>query len=675
MNASGKLGRMVLITCVMAFSIALHSSPIWAAVPGGTQDPTQIPKYQLPLVIPPAMPRSSVIYSDHQPIDYYEIAMRQFRQQILPPPFNETTVWGYGSIRKSGTVAQGGSFNYPSFTIEAQVNRPVRVKWINGLVDDEGNFLPHLFAVDQTLHWANPPGPRDSMGTDPTPYTGPVPMIPHLHGGFSNQEDDGYPEAWFLPDARNIPEGFATTGTFYDRYKESSPLGKLWKPGLVVFQYPNNQRAATAWYHDHALGMTRLNVYAGPAGFFLLRGGPDDVVLRKRGNALVHAVLPGPSPKLGDNRNKRYYEIPIAIQDRSFNEDGSLFFPSDRAFFEGLDPSQLQIPFIPDMACAGPSDVSPIWNPEFFGNTMVVNGRSWPFLTVEQRRYRFRFLNGCNARTLILQMSNSMPFWQIGSEGGFLAAPLELGRLLMGPAERADVIVDFTDVPIGTRLILQNIGPDEPFGGGEPGIDFDVSDPATTGQVMAFEVVRRKNHDRSTPPKDLILPAIMPLGTPDNTRKVSLNELVSQTVPVTVQEDGSIVFDCESDTFFGPVQVRLGTVNADGSANPLRWMDDITEAPKFNDTEVWEIYNNTIDAHPIHLHLILFQVVNRQPFGGDARPPEAWERGWKDTVIAYPGEITRIEAKFSKIGRYVWHCHIIDHEDNEMMRPYEVVPR
>ena len=196
------------------------------------------------------------------------------------------------------------------------------------------------------------------------------------------------------------------------------------------------------WYHDHTLGMTRANVYAGPAGFYLLRGGPGDA---------VQGTLPGPAPALGDPPGLDYFEIPIAIQDRSFTEDGALFYPDNRAFFEGLDPSQLQIPFMPDRACDGPSDVAPIWNPEFFGNAIVVNGATWPSLDVQQRRYRFRFLNGCNSRFLILRMSNGLPFWQIGNEGGFLPAPVELPELLLGPAERADVIVDFTNVAARQR--------------------------------------------------------------------------------------------------------------------------------------------------------------------------------------------------------------------------------
>ncbi len=446
-------------------------------------DPLSIPKYVTPLVIPPAMPRSqSLPGKPREGIDYYEIAVREFSQHILPASMGlePTTVWSYGSVNHPET------FNYPAFTIEAAWGRPARVKWINDLVDASGNYLPHLLPVDQTLHWANPPGGarhRDDHGHDQEPYRGPVPIVTHLHGGHSTEESDGYPEAWYLPHARNIPAGYARKGSLYRAFKAQAQakLHQAWTPGSAVFQYDNGQRATTMWYHDHTLGMTRANVYAGPAGFYLLRGGPDD-------DGVV-GTLPGPAPALGDPPGRDYFEIPIAIQDRSFNDDGSLFYPDSRAYFEGLDPSQLQIPFAPDPACGGPSDVAPIWHPEFFGNAIVVNGKTWPSLDVQRRRHRFRLLNGCNSRFLILRMDNDLPFWQIGNEGGFLPAPVELTEVLLGPAERADVIVDFTDVPIGTEITLLNIAPDEPFGGGVPGVDFEPANPETTGQVMRFRVV------------------------------------------------------------------------------------------------------------------------------------------------------------------------------------------
>jgi spore coat protein A len=668
-------------------------------------------------VIPPAMPRTGKInQKGSKNTDYYEIAVRQFQQQILPPGMPSTTVWSYGSVQYPGTVAEGGSFNYPAFTIEAKWETPVRVMWINDLVDEYGNYLSHLLPVDQTLHWANPPGGpgnTDTRGLDPTSYIGPVPIVTHVHGAHTFEESDGYPEAWYMPAAGDIPEGYATVGSFYNSFNAEFQMRydeEPWATGTAVFQYPNDQRATTMWYHDHTLGMTRLNVYAGPAGFYLLRGGPDDMVLDSRGKM---AILPVPAPALGDPPGITYYEIPIAIQDRSFNADGSLFYPDNRAFFEGLNvpPNEpyLDIPFIPDEACDGEnSDVSPIWNPEFFGNVMVTNGVAWPYLEVEQRRYRLRFLNGCNSRFLILRFAyldsddpepgwewdQRVQVWQIGAEGGFLPEPLSInaindGMLLMGPAERADTIVDFANVPAGTTIRLLNLGPDEPFGGGIPGIDFDPSDPETTGQVMEFRVVSTRGRDQSTPPDEMVLPAITPLvpDDPDNPRKLSLNEEESASVRV-VDENGNVVMDCgdpEAEVF-GPTSALLGTL-VDGMANALTWGDEITENPAVGATEVWEIYNFTEDAHPIHIHLIQFQVENReflvyeddavkQPveLTGEIRPPEEWEKGFKDTVIAYPGEVTRVKAKFDIAGLFVWHCHIVEHEDNEMMRPYRVGP-
>ena len=636
-----------------------------AEVPGGSLSPKVIPKFVEPLVIPPAMP---LTWSDTT-TDYFRIAVRQFRQQILPAPMPRTTVWGYGSVDFPTT------FNYPSFTIEATAGRATRVTWINQLIDGRGDYLPHLLAVDQTLHWANPPGGiegRDRRGLDARPYRGPVPMVPHLHGGHSGDESDGFAEAWFLPAASNIPAGYATEGTWYDHFKQkfAATRGETWSPGSAIFHYPNDQPAATLWYHDHTLGMTRLNVYAGPAGFYLIRGGAHD---------LAPGILSGPAPAIGDAPGISYYEIPIAIQDRSFDANGSLFYPDNRAFFEELTTGQLQIPFIPDPGCGGLSDVSPIWNPEFFGNTMVVNGRTWPYLNVEPRRYRFRFLNGCNARFLILQLdSPDLAFWQIGVEGGFLDAPVRRRQMLLAPAERADVIVDFTDVAVGTRITLKNLGPDEPFGEGEPDIDFEPADRDSTGLVMQFRVVPAASVDTSVRPESLILPARNALPAASLTRHVSLNEMESETVRVISRGNDHVVrFDCErpGGVPFGPTMALLGTLHPDGTGNPIEWQDAITENPAVGATEIWAIHNFTQDAHPIHIHEVTFEVVSRQTMAtGVSRPPEAWETGLKDTVTALPGEIVQVKATFDRAGLYVWHCHIVEHEDNEMMRPYVVGP-
>jgi FtsP/CotA-like multicopper oxidase with cupredoxin domain len=399
--------------------------------------------------------------------------------------------------------------------------------------------------------------------------------------------------------------------------------------------------------------MTRTNVYSGPAGFYLLRGGPTDVP------SGVPGGLPG-GP----------FEIPLVIQDRSFNKDGSLFYPASRAFFDGYAGPYIGDPGIP-------SDAAPLHNPEFFGNVMVVNGKTWPFLNVQPRKYRFRILNGSDSRFMILKMSRpGLNFTVIGAEGGFLPQPAVLSELLIAPAERLDVIVDFSQLPIGARVILNNIGPDEPFGGPP----FPAPDPDTTGQVMQFRMVPRSasadlaadlSADGAIPP----FPAFQALGTHINVRQVSLNELESSLICV----DADNVFvpgvtpPCNppDSVPLAPVSAQLGTVDPrTGVGIPLMWEMPITENPALGATEIWEISNFTEDAHPIHIHMVMFQVLNRQDAATGAQTrPEPWETGFKDTVIAYPGQVTRVKAKFDIAGLFVWHCHILSHEDNEMMRP------
>jgi FtsP/CotA-like multicopper oxidase with cupredoxin domain len=268
--------------------------------------------------------------------------------------------------------------------------------------------------------------------------------------------------------------------------------------------------------------------------------------------------------------------------------------------------------------------------------------------------------------------------WQVGNEGGFLAAPVNVteqhgNRILMSPAERADVIVDFTGVPEGA-YVLGNVGPDEPFGGGEPGVDFPAADPATTGQVLQFRVVTAAGTDPSTPPQFLGLPTVAALPAASRTRALALLEEMS-----TEFDDA-------------PTEALLGTLDGDPNSAPSPWSarlwaQPVTENPAVGDTEVWELYNATGDAHPIHIHEVKFQVVDRQAIVVDEatetvevdassapRPPEPWETGFKDTVIAFPAEVTRVRARFSTAGQYVWHCHIVEHEDNEMMRPYRIGP-
>jgi len=651
-------------------------------------DSQVIPKYRDFLIIPPVMPsaaRKADLPPDAQAItpwdSKYEIAVKQFDQQILPAPFPKTTVWSYGNLLGPAPGEPGSTYNYPAFTVEVRRDEVARVAWTNGLVDESGRYLPHLLAVDRTLHWANPellkcmdggfhpdcrPDPSAPYNSDNLgqPYRGPVPMVTHVHGAHVDAVSDGYPEAWWLPSASDIPAHYALKGS---KYGSVEPF----TPGRAVFEYDNSQPAATLWYHDHSLGMTRANVYAGPAGFWLVRDAIEDGL-----------NLPGPAPRPGDplwvpadpmHDVPPYWEIPLAIQDRSFNADGSLHYPVSRHDFDDFDG-----PYIPEPG----SDVSPIWNPEAFFNTMVVNGRTWPVQAVEPDMYRFRILNGCNSRFLMLKLVtatdiNTPATWvdlpsrfiQIGAEQGLLPQPVVVDRLLMGPAERADVIVNFSDVAPGTQVYLVNIGPDEPFGGGEPNTDFNSADPSTTGQVMMFNVVA----DNVGRGENFSIPVSVTTETipePTVTRRISLNEMMSE------------IWD-------GPAAALLGTYD-DGVPTPMMWVDMITEMPMLGDTEQWEIYNFTADAHPIHLHLVGFQVVNRQRLtnldiegiatppsfpDSEAQPrePEPWETGLKDTVIAYPGEVTRIKATFDKPGLYVWHCHIVEHEDNEMMRPMYVL--
>ncbi|MFC0430749.1 multicopper oxidase family protein [Kutzneria buriramensis] len=640
-----QLGRRSLLRAAklgsaVAASLSIGATSTSTATPtpllagddnSGLLDPTRIPKYAAPLPVLPTMPRSWAT----RDVDGYAISVWQFRQQVLPQGFPSTTVWGYGSANRPKTA------HSPGFTIEAHNGRPVQVNWVNQLVDRHGHYLPHLLPVDPTLHWANPPGGRSDRDTHPmfatTPpdYRGPVPIVTHLHGGHSTQESDGYPSAWYLPRASDIPTGYARVGSYYDPHRDEAVerLRVRWRPGTAVFQYANDQPATMLWYHDHTLGMTRLNQYAGLSGCYVVRGGRHD---------LPAGVLP-----------TGRHEIVLVIQDRSFTPDGSLFFPPTRGFAADIPPDARFVPF---------SDVPPLWTPQSFGSTMVVNGCSWPVLTVEARRYRFRVLNACNARTLVLKIAanplaarpapSALSCWQIGADGGFLPTAVRLGQVLCAPAERADLIVDFTGVRPGSELYLINEGPAGPFSGA-PGTA--PADPTTTGQVMKFVVAPPRSSDTSVPPAQLRLPAAQPLDAAGRTWRISLNDMTSRYYQRAL------------------ISMMLGTVRPDGSPEPLAWGAAVTESPAVNATEVWELTNFTPDAHPIHIHQVQFQVLDRRRGNGPARPPEPWETGRKDTVIVYPGETTRVAARFDLPGRYVMHCHILDHEDNEMMRPIQVL--
>jgi FtsP/CotA-like multicopper oxidase with cupredoxin domain len=554
---------------------------------GQTLIPTSLTKFMDPLPVPGAMPQSGV--------NFYEIGMYQIQQQLhsqLPP----TTLYGYGASQATAS--------YPSATIEALRGVPIQIHWTNNLPG------PHILAasIDTTLDLA------DWSGVG-------VPTVVHVHGFESEPASDGTPYQWFTAN-------YAETGR--DWVHET-------------FNYYNTQEPATIWFHDHALGLTRLNVMAGLAGFYLLRD----------------PAIEGPM-----NLPSGPYEIPLVIQDRSFNIDGSLWYPT-----VGINPT-----------------IHPKWIPEFFGNVMLVNGKVWPFLTVEQRKYRFRMLNGCNARFLELRLIDPLTgnpgpeFWQIGGDDGYLPAPVLLNdplnpaspRLIFGPGERADVIIDFSEVPVGTNLLLRNSAK-APYPKGT------AADPQTTGQVMQFRVVAASGPDNSSITANH---APLTFPTPDRIRTLTLNEL-----------DGPL----------GPVGAFLDGKPFTGTA---------TELPVLGTTEVWEIVNLTADSHPIHLHFVPFTLLNRQNFQvtqyarayslanpvipsmstatppitpylkGAPIPPNLNEVGWKDTYQCPPGMVTRFIIRFTPQDGvspfafdptsgpgYVWHCHILEHEENDMMRP------
>jgi spore coat protein A, manganese oxidase len=532
-----------------------------------------VPKYVDPLPIPRVMTPtvSTPAY------DYYEVAIQQFPQQILPSggAYPPTLVAGYGPINGSAP------FSTPGPLIVADATKAVRVRWINGQVDAAGNFLPHILGSEMFpdhVMWANPPGPRDSHGWQfvHNPYLGPVPIVTHLHGGASKQESDGHPLAWYLPNANNLPAGFYDRGTLYDDFKSlAAGDGLGWQNGDAVFEYSGNDIATLLWCHDHTMGLTEYNVYAGFAGGFLVKGGAYD---------LPDGVLP-----------KDQHEIPLVIQDRAFGPNGALLF-------HGAEEGG-------------------------YGDTIMVNGCTWPYLNVARCRYRFRVLNGCNNVPLKLYLSrDDVPVHIIGGDIGFLPQAARVRSLPLTNAERADLIVDFTSVPTGTVLYLLNEG-EGPFA-------------KSIRQVMKFIVGAKPAADPSTPASQLGLLPVKPLPV----NAVGIRQLA--------------LFDHKQGTL---------------AAGPLEFEDPPTETPAAGSTEIWEFYSD--DSHPMHLHAAKFEVLNRQRYGGSVRGPKAWERGWKDTVDVQENGVTRVRVHFDDHpGLFVWHCHLLRHEDLGMMRPLELQP-
>lgn len=327
------------------------------------------------------------------------------------------------------------------------------------------------------------------------------------------------------------------------------------------------------------------------------------------------------------------YEIPLIIQDKSFNEDGSLFYPRT------VDNPPPEFP--------NPSII-----PGFVGDFIVVNGKIWPYLEVEQRKYRFRILNASNQRFYRMRLDSGQPFVQIGSDGGLLQRPVTVDEITIAPAERVDVIIDFSEQPVGSNIILTNTAR-TPFDFGAP------PDPNTTGLIMQFRVISREGTDESQVPKFLTTVKRFNESEAKRTRDITLD--------VTQDRYGRLMF----------------------MLNDHMYIDKITENPMLGDIEIWRIINSGIAVHPIHIHLVQFQILDRIPFDveaynlkgqirftGDPEPPLPGEQGWKDTVQAFPGFVTRVIMRFAPyIGRYVYHCHILEHEDYDMMRQFEVIPR
>ena len=534
------LQHMGLLSAAAAASASplLHGHP--APVPGAQPEPlldtNVLARYVDPLPIPAMVRPSGMRPSPVNPgtqIPYYRVAMRQFQARVHRD-VNPSTFWGYNAM-------------CPGPTFAVRKGEPVLVEWVNEL--PQQHFLP----IDHTLHGAEAGKPE-------------VRTVVHLHGGRNRSESDGYPEDWFLP---------GQSATCY---------------------YDNQQEATGLFYHDHAMGITRLNAVAGLMGMYLIRDEFEDSLHLPQGP----------------------YEIPLVIFDRSFRRDGAMYYPISGK------------PGTP-------------WVSEYYGSAILVNGKIFPYLEVEPRKYRFRLLNSSNGSFYRLSFSNEnaitsdcSDFLQIGTEQGFLATPARMQTLILGPAERADLIVDFSD-RAGKELFLRT----------------DVA------VFMQFHVSAAKNRVDSPLPGTL-----RPIPrTPENAAVV--------TRELTLAD----------------YQNRLGRSSV-MLLNGTHWDMPVTEKPRLNSTEIWSFINLTDDSHPIHLHLVRFQILDRRPFDlavfqltkkivftGPPTTMTANELGWRDTVRVDPMTVTRIIVKFEGFpGRYVWHCHMLEHEDNEMMRPYIVLP-
>ncbi len=605
-------------------------------------DPSTIPKFENQLAGPPPVFQPTIATDGTgKTIHEYTVTMSSFKEQMLPPSMGlMTSVWGYGGQSKDAVTGESLGFvqSAPGPMFEAERGIPSKVKWVNNITS------PFFLPVDPTIHWANPNNvamPSAPFETFPPGYSQAqtsVPLVTHLHGSETESSYDGTPDEWFTASGIH--------GAEYTTYEPTDS-------NAAVYYYPNAQPAATLWYHDHALGLTRINVMSGLAGFYIL----------KDSNASVDTIAPLLPTGL--------FEMPLVIQDRTFLSDGSMWFPT-----VGNNP-----------------DTHPYWFDAFLGNTIVVNGKVWPNMNVSRGQYRFRLLDASNSRFYFFSLINtqtndSIPFVQIGSDGGYLKSPVTMNNLTMGPAERADILVDFSSLPAGTTVLLKNSG----LTGGP-------SEQSTVGQIMQFTVTSD-------------------LGFRPNTLPTLLNPTLngSEFPNLPSPTKNRILTLYRNNGPSGPIDMLLNGQSYDGV---------ISENPVIGTTEDWKIADLTDGVHPIHLHLVQFQIVSRQAFNatsyaadwialqrqalGNATAVPPWptdfvpkelniepyligsptsappnEQGWKDTVVTNAFEVTTIRVRFASQDSspypidatqgpgYVWHCHILDHEDNEMMRPYKV---
>ncbi len=685
-----------------------------------------------------------------------------------------TPVWGYSQVNAPGTYALNGASTYPSMSFRALKGRPVKVKWINN-APDQHLFCPQPLnpavpcAIDRTLMGVQ--GAVGPFGSHQQPDNA---MVVHLHGGEIPPDSDGLAELWFgnaASSAAYTPAAFPTVPVagstnavqnidpIFDTggVANAIELGNLVRPtgNSAIYNYPMVQDAAPIWYHDHALGKTRINVAAGPAGFFFVEDPVKEQTLGlpPRGDCSVAGVLKNAGVA---NKASACFDLPIAIQDRAFNRDGTINFPN------GLGQVAPAGAIGWDPLTPGPNPtVHPQWVPEYFGDIPVVNGVIWPKVKVERRPYRLRLLDGSNARCYTLGLRGAFGaaprFQVIGSDQGYLPAVSNVQTVTMCPGERYDVIVDFSRVPAYTTVTMTNSAA-APF---PVGIAPTAGGPfAGMAQILQFQVV----------PAD---PTNLPVLPARPTPWVAPAALVARTALVPNAPSRQMVLNEVLD----PVSLFPLRVQIDGK----RFEDAVTETPRRGTVEAWTIINTTVDAHPMHLHLVQMQVVSRQAFDlagfqvalgatdpalatqqynlaasvtpflvGLPRAPLASEAGWKDTAIVYPGEVLTVVAKWDgawadsdtgtvcaagactpaaatftstdpnplsltygtplavttpvidpvtgvqavdpltglpvtapvaapfweavTAGPYVWHCHIVDHEDNEMMRPLLVLP-